>query len=83
MNSIQTIHTQYIRYANRSLDTVKVVSEMGQEKTLWIYNFEGIHFRVFGSEKEAWNLLDNKADDCLIDFDKEEELERFLVEIEV
>jgi len=55
---------------------------MKREKMLWIYNCEGVHFRVFGSEKEAWNLLDNKADDCLIDFDKEEDLDRYLVEID-
>ena len=83
MNTLQTLHTHYFRYANRSLETVKIVGEIGQEKTLWIYNFEGVHFRVFTSKIEAWDFLDNKAGDCLIDFESEEELDRFLVEIKV
>jgi hypothetical protein len=83
MNTLETLHTQYIRFANRSLETVKVVSEIGHEKTLWIYNFEGVHFRVFEAELDAWKLIDNHGDRSIRDFDTEADLDRFLITLEI
>ena len=75
---IRPLEVQYIRYACRSLETLETISEKGIRKIWWIYNYEGKHFRVFESQGAAQDFLDNKGDDWVIDFDSEEELDRFL-----
>lgn len=75
---INPLEVQYIRYACRTLETVETMSERGRRKIWWIYNYEGKHFRVFESQEAAQEFLDNKGDDWVIDFDSEEELDRFL-----
>jgi hypothetical protein len=55
MNTITTIDTEYLR-ANRSVDSV-LVTNGNLCKTLWIYNFEGIHFRVFQNLVSVLNFI--------------------------
>lgn len=76
MNSIITIDTEFLR-SNRTIDTV-LITDGGLNKTLWIYNYEGIHFRVFHTLLEVLNFIYN-----LIEpensFDSEIELDDFLL----
>lgn len=60
MTTLQTIQTEYIRYANRTLECVEVRSENLGYRHYWIYNYQGIHFSVFGSEIEALTFLNNE-----------------------
>lgn len=84
MTTLQTIHTEYIRYANRTLECVEVRSENPGYRYFWIYNFQGIHFRVFGSEVEALAFLNNESDNNWIAyFEEEEELDNFLLKTSI
>jgi hypothetical protein len=83
MNHIQTIETQYIRYARRSLDTVEVKQSEKCMKTFWVYNYEGWHFRVFESLAKAEAFLDNESYECLIDFVCEKELDDYLLNYKI
>lgn len=76
MNQIQTIDTDYLR-ANRSIDTV-LVTKGHLSKTLWIYNYEGIHFRVFDTLLGVFNFLYNSIEPE-ISFNSEIELDAFLL----
>jgi hypothetical protein len=78
MNTITAIDTEYLR-ANRSIDTV-LLNNGSLFKTMWIYNFEGIHFRVFQNLLAVLNFLyhSHEPDNS---FTSESELDDFLLNI--
>jgi hypothetical protein len=78
MLNIQTIYTEYIRYANRTLECMEI-SKNQSILHYWIYNYQGNHFRVFDSLLEVFAFLNNQSDNNWIaDFDTEEELDNYL-----
>lgn len=60
MKSIITIDTEYLR-SNRTIDTV-LITEGSLNITLWIYNYEGIHFRVFYTLLSVFNFIQNSIE---------------------
>lgn len=76
MNNIKTIDSEYIR-SNRSIDTI-LVSKGNSCKTLWIYNFEGVHYRVFENLLDIFGFLNNVTEPKY-DFENEIELDNFLL----
>ncbi len=43
MNTIELLNTEYIR-SNRTIETIHIKET---ENTVYVYNYEGIHFRLF------------------------------------
>jgi hypothetical protein len=80
MNQIQVIGTDYIRYASRSIDHL-VVSNSNKRIELWIYNYEGQHFRVFESVTNAIQHINYSSTNSLIDFDNEDDLDSYLLNL--
>lgn len=76
MNSITTIDTEYLR-SNRTIDTI-LLANGHVRKTLWIYNYEGVSFRVFYSLMGVFNFLNDLGDPENY-FESEIELDSFLV----
>lgn len=78
MNKIHTIDTEYLR-SDRTIDTI-LVSQGLISKALWIYNFEGIHFRVFDKVLDIHSFLSN-AFEPMCSFESENELDDFLLNL--
>lgn len=76
MNIIQTIDTEYLR-SDRTIDTV-LINRGSKSKTLWIYNSQGVHFRVFENLLDVHNFLSNSFE-AKFSFDQEEALDSFLL----
>lgn len=82
MNFLTTIETVYIK-ANKTIDItlVSCFKELNIKQTvLYIYNYEGIHYRVFKKLNDFLNLLHGDSDNCLCEFDNETEMENYLIE---
>ena len=47
MNPIKTLQCDEIRYASRTLETILLTNKKGQEKVVYLYNYDGVHFRIF------------------------------------
>lgn len=76
MNSIKTIDTEYLR-SNRTIDTI-LVNQGAISKMFWVYNFEGVHFRVFEKLLDVQNFL-NSSFEAKYSFDNEKVLDEFLL----
>lgn len=80
MNQIEVLDTDYIRYASRSIDHL-FVSNTNKRIELWIYNYEGQHFRVFDSVKNAMQHINYSSANSLIDFNNEADLDSYLLNL--
>lgn len=76
MNKVQTIDTEYLR-SDRTIDKILVYQGVFS-KIFWIYNFEGIHFRVFEKLLDVHNFLSTSFE-AKYSFDNEKELDDFLL----
>lgn len=74
MNNIQEEQVKYIGgdFSSRSLHELK--------NGLAYYNYEGTHFRVFSSFKEAEAFIKGEPAKVIANFDDENELDKFLVQ---
>lgn len=75
MNRIHALDTEYLR-PDRTIETI-LVQQGDESKVFWIYNFEGIHFRVFEKLLDVHHFL-NDATEAPYSFSNEEELDEFL-----
>ncbi len=75
MNNYQTIDVSYIR-PSRTIETV-LVKNITKERVLYVYNFEGWHFRVFNNIIDIINFFDNKFEPK-ISFEGDNELDNYL-----
>lgn len=82
MNTLSTIDITYLNKASRTLETVRVSLNASTFKDFWIYNYEGVHFRVFTSFQKATDFLNNTSQECWVDFEDEDLLDDFLIGIE-
>lgn len=78
MNTISTLEVEYLK-PNRTIETVSIKNGK-LKKLLWIYNYEGTHFRVFDSLKEVIEFS-NSSIEAKHSFDKENELDNFLLNL--
>lgn len=76
MNHLQTLHTEYLQ-PNRTIETI-LVTKGTHTQTVWVYNDEGLHFRVFDSLIALFDFL-NTGSEPEQAFDSEQELDAFLV----
>jgi hypothetical protein len=80
MNSIYALDTSYLR-SDRTIETI-LVKRGSDSKMVWIYNFEGIHFRVFEKLLDVHHFL-NDATEAQYSFSSEKELDEFLLHVDV
>ena len=79
MNKILSLSTEYIT-PSRSIDTLTLVNQK-ESRLVYVYNFEGIHFRFFDSLLKLIEFF-GKGIEPEISFTSEVELDKFLEEIE-
>jgi len=78
MNTFQTINTEYLR-ASRTLETI-LVSKKNLSKVFFLYNYEGISYRLFENHLNLINFFKDKSD-CSTHFNTEIELDHFLSKV--
>ena len=77
MNKIQPINVDYLR-ADRTIESVQL-SNNGLSKMVFIYNYEGVHYRVFDNIADAYDVASGEMSVPVIaEFEKESELDNFL-----
>lgn len=75
MNTFEVINVDYLR-SSRTIETILL--ENGTfGKVLYIYNYDGWHFRVFNTILDVMNFFDDKFNPE-IEFDDERELDNYL-----
>ena len=78
MNKFSAIDTYYIR-PDRTIDTLLLTGTRNHTKLLYVFNYQGIHYRVFPDILELSKFLNNNGDyNVLAEFDDENELDNFL-----
>lgn len=80
MNNFKTINTEYLR-ASRTIETV-IVSNENSSAFFFIYNYEGVSFRVFKTHIDLIHFFQNKSE-SIIHFDSENAVDDFLSEVKL
>lgn len=75
MNSFKTINVHYLR-PDRTIETTLVCNGL-LEKALWIYNDQGLFYRVFESISAMLNFF-NSGPEAKTYFETELELDAYL-----
>lgn len=77
MNTITQTSVNYLR-SNRTMETL-LLENSGTTKTVFVYNYEGVHFRVFKDQKEASRFMNGDPNaKTITEFIDENELDRYL-----
>lgn len=82
MNDIKTIQVDEIIYASRTLETILLTNEDKKEKVVYLYNYDGLHFRIFANVFEVGNFLSGKSYQILQEYSHERWVDRFLEKYE-
>ncbi|KAB2917272.1 MAG: hypothetical protein F9K23_05815 [Bacteroidetes bacterium] len=79
MNTFKAIEVDYLR-PNKTVETILVSSneKTSNKKILYVYNFEGLHFRLFENILDLFSFLANKSCSMLKEFSSDEELDNYL-----
>ncbi|HEY9221138.1 MAG TPA: hypothetical protein VIO43_06115 [Lutibacter sp.] len=75
MNNFYQIEVFYIR-PSRTIETILLESS-SKKRIVYVYNYEGWHFRVFNNIMEVINFFDDKFEPE-ISFEDEEKLDEYL-----
>ena len=75
MNTFQAINVEYLR-PSRTIETILLENE-NYKKVLYVYNYEGWHFRVFNTMLDVIHFYDDKFEPE-VEFEDENELDRYL-----
>ncbi len=75
MNHFQTIDVSYMR-PSRTIETI-LLKNNSKERILYVYNFEGWHFRMFNNIKDIISFFDDEFEPE-ISFESEEKLDNYL-----
>ncbi len=78
MNKVTTIQTDEIRFASRTLETILLTNEDKKDKVVYLYNYDGTHFRIFENIFEVSNFLCNKPFILLKEYKNEIYVNKFL-----
>jgi len=79
-NQITQLSVDYIR-PSRTVETY-MISDKTNFNVLYVYNYEGWHFRVFNSVLNLIGFFNDKNESDF-DFDDEEKLDKCLEELEL
>lgn len=80
MNHLQELQVSYLRWS-RSIETI-LLTDGNCQRVVYIYNFEGIHYRVFLSISAIILFFDD-AFEPSISFETEHELVSYLESVEL
>lgn len=72
MVKIETLQSSCLYTADKSIDTIKVADNL-----FYLYNYRGIHFRLFDNLFELIKFFQN-IESKFLEFDNEEDLETHL-----
>jgi hypothetical protein len=75
MNTILNSHTHYLR-PSRTIETL-LITNGKRQKTVYVYNYEGYHFRIFFSIQQITAFFDGHFEPPA-SFDDELSLDDFL-----
>jgi len=75
MNTFQAINVDYLR-PSRTIETILLENET-YKKVLYVYNYEGWHFRVFNTMLDVIHFFDDKFEPE-VEFEDENELDHYL-----
>jgi len=79
MNTIKMTNTRYLQ-PNRTIETILIAND-GRSKTFFVFNYGGVHFRVFKNIFDAHESADGNANIKLVaEFMHEKDLDNFLEE---
>ncbi|MBU2028776.1 hypothetical protein KJ761_02700 [Patescibacteria group bacterium] len=77
MNTITLLGTNYLR-PNRTIESI-LLSNKKAKKLVFVYNYEGVHFRVFESIFDAYKSESGDTNIKLVaEFTQEKDLDNFL-----
>ncbi len=80
MNNIKIKNTEYLR-PSRTIEAI-LVSNKDLSKIFYVYNYEGVSYRVFNHYRTVINFSQEKSEsDC--HFDNEDDLDNFLLRIKL
>lgn len=79
-NKIKTVQTDYLK-PSETIETI-FISNMDNEKIVYLYNFEGNHFRLFFNIIDLISFFNNKVVDFK-EFANENDLDNFLIKFEI
>ena len=72
------INEDYLR-ANRTIETIQL-SNNNLNKTVFVYNYEGVHYRIFENITDAYDVASGEINVPVIaEFKKESESDNFLL----
>lgn len=74
MNTFHAIEVDYLR-PSRTIETILLENDKDR-KILYVYNYEGWHFRVFNTVLDVVNFFDDKFEPE-IQFEDENELDDY------
>ena len=80
MNDINILKTIEIR-ASRTLDMLSV-SDKNKRKLLFLYNYEGIHYRLFDCKMEVRKFF-NCEDATFLEFEDDKALDFYLLNCQI
>lgn len=78
MNNYTAIDVSYLR-PSRTLETI-LLENGNERKIVYVYNYEGVHFRVFNFISDILHFFDNEFEP-VINFDTEMELDSYLANL--
>lgn len=78
MNNYTAIDVSYIR-PSRTIETI-LLENNGNQKVIYIYNYDGVHFRVFNFIFDILLFFDNKFEPEIY-FENEQELGDYLANL--
>lgn len=78
MNTIKQLKVEYIELASRTLETILLTNEKKQQKVVYLFNYEGLHFRIFESFIEVSNFFNNEPYKILKDYSIERFADKYL-----
>jgi len=74
-NDVNVIDTEYLHFANRTIETVS----MNSQKVLYLYNHQGQYFKLFDQKKELKNYLNALPYRMVTEFYSEDEVDDYLL----
>lgn len=78
MNKFTAIDVSYLR-PSRLIETI-LLENNGKKRVVYIYNYDGVHFRVFNFIKDILKFFDDEFEPKW-NFDTEEELDSYLANV--
>ena len=82
MNEYIAIDVSYLR-PSRTIETI-LLKKDNEKRIVYVYNYEGVHFRVFNSVIDIIRFFDEDIDTKIIfETEKDEKLDNYLANLDL